>query len=358
VVAYNAHGGAPSLLRRLEPTAIVLHTTFLATRWIEPFPAWRERSRWIGEVGCPVLALPQDDYDHAEILDQWLEELSVTAIFTALAGHTDVLYPRAARRAAVRAVLTGYVPNDASAPQAEGETRAFDVVYRATALPYWYGSLGLLKAEVGRAAAAAADRANYRADISLDAESVLTGEAWLRFLASGRATVGAESGASVVDPDGSLRRQVTDYLQAHPAASYDEVTRAVPEHWDERRFGVVSPRHFEAALTRTAQVLVAGRYSGVLRAGEHYLPVREDLSDIGEALAAVSDPDVSEAIVERSFADIVASGKYAYSRLTAALAQELPAEERLRPTLWPGLIRAASGSVSALVGLRNALARL
>ncbi len=46
----------------------------------------------------------------------------------------------------------------------------------------------------------------------------------------------------------------------------------------------MSPRHLEAAATRTFQVLVEGDYSGALEAGIHYQPVHRDLSDIEAAL--------------------------------------------------------------------------
>ena len=51
----------------------------------------------------------------------------------------------------------------------------------------------------------------------------------------------------------------------------------------------ISSRHFEAAATGTCQLLIQGRYNDVLRAGEHFIPLRADLDDAPEALARFLD---------------------------------------------------------------------
>src|SRR3954469_6009777 len=93
LVPLNAFFGAPAALRRLGPSAVVLHNTFLGARWLPQFERWRARSRGIGQLDVPVIALPQDDYDHAETLDEWLDELGATAVLSPLASY-DSLYPR------------------------------------------------------------------------------------------------------------------------------------------------------------------------------------------------------------------------------------------------------------------------
>src|SRR5438093_68064 len=105
LVSFNAVGGAPPALARLRPSAVILHTTFLATRWLSTFAEWRERGAWLGRLEAPKIALPQDDYDHADVLDEWLEELRVTAVLTPLSDHAT-LYRRIRDTARVRPVLT------------------------------------------------------------------------------------------------------------------------------------------------------------------------------------------------------------------------------------------------------------
>ena len=221
VIPYNATRGAPSWLRSFRPDAIILHTTFLGLRWIDGFESRRARSAWIGEARCAKLALPQDDYDHAETLDGWLEELGVDAVLTALAESASTLYPRTSRRAEIVKVLTGYVDDDAlrsrpgPRPLAERDRH---VVYRATKLPYWFGSHGQLKHRIGTAAAEEAQRLGLSADISVSPADAIVGGSWLDFLASGVSSSAAESGSSALDRTGELRRAVSALLARRTGA--------------------------------------------------------------------------------------------------------------------------------------------
>jgi hypothetical protein len=328
VVAYNAAYGAPRWLGRIEPDGLVLHTTFLALRWLDNFEQRRERSAWIADLGCPKLALPQDDYDHAEILDEWLEELQVDAVLTALPEDADTLLPRTSRHAEIRGVLTGYLDDDDVARLGRPPTlaeRPSHVVYRATRLPFWFGHHGLLKQEIGTAAEAAAGRLGLTADVSTRSEDAILGPRWLDFLASGRAVVGVESGSSALDRRGELRGMVRTILKEQPGASFQDVARSLPPGWDDHRFFALSPRHLEAAAAGTAQVLVEGTYSGVLEAGRHYLPIRTDLSDLDSALEETGDPRLLQRLADTARKEIGLSGRYSYRRLTAEVDDALQA---------------------------------
>ena len=218
-----------------KPDAVILHTTFLGLRWIEGFDRRRRRSEWIAELQCPKIALPQDDYDHAAVLDGWLSELGVDVVFTPLAEHAATLLPITSQRAQVKKALTGYVDDEAvrSRPRPTPlESREFHVVYRAMALPYWYGRHGQLKHRIGIAAAEEAERQGLRADISMRPEDAVLGEGWLDFLASGRAVVGAEGGSSVLDSTGDVRRAVVEQLQSQPGLTFELLSERMPSDWD------------------------------------------------------------------------------------------------------------------------------
>src|SRR5579875_4153254 len=82
VIYHNAIGPAPPWLAWTRPDLCVLHPTFLSARWYFDFEDYRRRFRWIARLGCPKVALPQDEYDHAAVLDEWLLELGVTTVFS------------------------------------------------------------------------------------------------------------------------------------------------------------------------------------------------------------------------------------------------------------------------------------
>jgi hypothetical protein len=343
VVAYNAAYGAPAWLARFKPDGVLLHTTFLALRWLNGFERRRARSAWIAELRSAKLAFPQDDYDHAEILDEWLVELGVDVVLTAIPEHAGLIIPRTAARAEIRKVLTGYV-DDADLALRPRPTplagRELHVVYRATRLPPWFGSHGRLKNDVGEAAVSASGSLGLRADVSTDAEDAVLGPRWLDFLASGRAVVGCESGSSVLDRRGEVRAAFGD----------PEPESRLPPDWDSYRFTALSPRHLEAALTGTAQVLVVGDYSGVLEAGRHYLPVRPDLADLEEALAQTREPAALQVLAHTAHEELCLSGRYSSRTFAAEVDDALRAHggiARRRAPRLP-LLRTAAAAQGAL----------
>jgi hypothetical protein len=150
-------------------------------------------------------------------------------------------------------------------------------------------------------------------DITTRPEDTLLGDDWYRFLLGCRYTVGVEGGAGILDRDGSIRDRTTAFVAANPSASFDEIESACFPGLDGTlRLFAVSPRHLEACATRTGQLLVEGAYNGVLRPGDHYLPVARDLSNLDETLRVLDREDQRAAMVERARRDVVDSGRYTY----------------------------------------------
>src|SRR3954447_199236 len=210
VLSYNAVHGLPSWLRGLSFDAIVLHTTLLGMRWHPYFEQWKPRSAWLAEADCLKIAFPQDEYWHAETLDSWLDELGTSVVCSVLDDrHRDALYPRLAAKATFYETLTGYI-DEAAAERIRprlvpSRERPFNVVYRARNLPYWLGSHGQLKHRIGEAVAERSAAHGLEVDISTRPQETVLGDAWLEFMASGRATIGAESGASALDRRGEMQ---------------------------------------------------------------------------------------------------------------------------------------------------------
>lgn len=336
VLSYNAVYGLPAWLRHLEFDAVVLHTTLLGMRWNPYFEQWKTRTEWLGEIDALKIAFPQDEYWHAETLDTWLDELGVSVVCSVLDDtHRNELYPRLSSKAAFYETLTGYI-DDASAerfrstlvPIAE---RPHDLVYRARNLPYWLGSHGQLKHRIGEAAAALAPAYGLTADVSTRLHETVLGDAWLAFMGSGRATLGAESGSSTLDRHGELQAKVDELVGANPGMSFAELDALMPPGWDDYRFFAISPRHLEAVVTKTAQILVEGRYSGALEAEQHYLPVARDLSNLDEALERARDPQLLAQLTERAYEDVYRSGRFSGRRLTETLERILEEHGSRRP---------------------------
>jgi hypothetical protein len=338
----NTFKGAPSWLRRVGFDAVVLHTTFLCMRWHTRFSLWRWDLRWLNGLDAVKIAFPQDEYDHSEVLDEWLYELGVTEIFTNFdANYRAALYPLMSTRARFHKCLTGYVDDELAARFRDRLTddRPLDVVYRARQLPYWFGSHGQLKHRIAGEVRGRATARGLQTDISTRLEDTIVGERWLDFLGSARAVTGCESGSSVLDRRGEVRYRIEDMMRHEPHLTFEAVSARMPSGWDDWAFFAVGPRHLEAAMTKTCQILVEGSYDGVLEAGRHYIPLDASRSNIDEALDRLADSHLVSRMVDDAHRDIVASGAYSYStiarQLERVIVDESPSRRRLFSMPYP-----------------------
>ncbi|MCB8820159.1 GAS domain-containing protein [Microvirga rosea] len=306
-----------------EYDAIFLDVSFLCWRWTRThitFEDFIEKYSWVATSSAPKLAFPQDDYDHHQVLDDWLSEWNVDAVFTPLASHGNVLFPKMASKALIEPFQTGFV-DDADIRQSEKfniplAQRSMDVVYRARLLPAKFGCLGRLKSLVAEVFAPKLLDAGFKIDISTDPEKTIFGDRWLDFLGSSRFVLGSPSGSSVLDPVGEIGQRIDRYIADHPQADFDEVYRAcVPDsaalHW----MAAISPRVMEAGLTRTCQVLVRGEY-GPMEAEKHYIPIEPDFSNLDAVMEQMRDIAEAQRIADRCY-DLMTTSKDLHYRHTA-----------------------------------------
>jgi hypothetical protein len=304
--------------------AVILHTTLLCLRWSELFERLRKDLQWLSDLSCPKLAFPQDEYDHSELLDDWLSGIGITDVFSVFDEPKRALvYQKLIGRASFHKCFTGYI-DDVTAREVSKRlvpttARPNDVVYRASHLPYWFGSHGQVKHRIAGVVAAHAGRHGLRTDISTAVSDTILGERWFDFLMSGRTVLGCESGSSVLDRRGEMQVRIRRLLGRQPDMPFALADRHMPSGWDRYEFFALSPRHFESIITKTCQVLVEGDYEGVLKPERHYIPMKRDLSDVEETLDRMKDRRLTHDIAETAYEDIYLSGKYGY----AALAKDI-----------------------------------
>lgn len=322
ILYWNACLGTPAWLRMMPCIdVVILHTTLLCMRWGEAaeFRELRERMAWLSTLDAAKIAIPQDEYDHAELLDEWLYNLGVSVIFSNFGEEArKLLYPLSLEKAGFQHCFTGYIDRktaDAIRSRLRPlRDRSVDLIYRARRLPYWFGHHGQIKHRISDVVGEAARRRGLVVDVSTREADTVLGEQWLDFLSSGRVVLGCESGSSVLDARGMIRKEIQRTLQANPTLTFEEMSRRMPAGWDSHGFFAISPRHFEAVMTKTGQVLVEGRYNGVLQAWRHYIPLKEDFSNIDPVLDVIKDTDFLQDMVNRTYAEIIECGQYTYKR--------------------------------------------
>lgn len=314
----NVAGGIPAYLAKIRFDLVIYHYTMCACRFQPGFFDTIE-TRWqrlIGIEGYKV-AIAQDEQINTNGLCRFFKRFGIKTVFTCLPEHEwQKVYPT--EKSGVSdfvTVLTGYV-DERSIPLVHSlaaSERCIDVGYRARKNSYSLGRHGTIKWRIADFFNSLDDRLGLRFDISTDPSDVFYGDDWYRFLCRCRTVLGCEGGASLHDPDGDIERSVSGYLANKPDASFEEVEKACfPELDGNLELFALSPRHFEACVTKTCQILVEGDYNGIFLPGVHYISLNKDFSNINEVLSKICDHQYCAQLAENAYNDIVLSGKYTY----------------------------------------------
>ncbi|MFZ5427684.1 MAG: glycosyltransferase family protein [Thermodesulfobacteriota bacterium] len=134
---------------------------------------------------------------------------------------------------------------------------------------------------------------------------------WSAFLRSCKAIVGAESNTYYLQRRGEAVNKALAYLETHPSPSFKEVfDHAFADARGCIDGKIISSRHFEPIGTKTAQVLVEGRYNGILLPDEHYIPLAKDLSNVDEAVEKLKDGSLRRRMVERTYEYVMDAHTY------------------------------------------------
>jgi len=284
--------------------------------------------------GLKILAV-QDEYDHTDRLKAAILDLGFHIVLTCVPQEAlDYVYPKA-RFGHVEfiTVFTGYVPDDFAAFRPTPKPlrdRPITVGYRGRDIGGRYGRLGFDKFEIGRRMGEICAARGIPHDIEMTEERRIYGMAWFDFVGDCRVMLGSESGSNVFDFDGSIKRGFEEMRQSlGRMPSYAEFQPFVAKRDGEISMGQISPRILECAAMRTPMVLFEGWYSGAVEPGVHYVALEKDFSNIDEVLARIEDLDALEALAERAYRHLIASGEFSYRalwlRLTPIIAARLAA---------------------------------
>ena len=303
-------------LRHVRFDLIVFSTLFLSQHWggAEHFRRLTRRMQDIKRIDAVKVALPQDEFYCPDLYSEFFNEFRIDAIYSVAGEETwSNIYRKLNYTPRFFRVLTGYIDERKVRSRPNGE-RGCDIGYRTIGTPTpVYGTFGFRKWVIAERFRNSCSRRSLAINISTEDRDKFVGDGWYRFLADCKYVLGVESGTSIVDYDGSVTRSVNDYLRANPKASFEAVSIACLREFDGKVvIRALGPRHLEACLTGTCQILVEGEYNGILKPWKHYIPVKSDFSDIEMVLDIVEKDDKRQEIVTNAWRDIVASGRYNY----------------------------------------------
>lgn len=262
-------------------------------------------------TGVKVILKQDENYRFKE-LARYIGETGFDLLLTCLPPEAvPLVYPPAvAGSPRIERMLTGYVTATLRDRGRLAGPRPVDIGYRGSIQPISFGWLAYEKRKIGAdVARRLARRTDVQLDISSRWEDRLGGDAWLRFLSSCKATLGAESGASIFDFEGDLEARCEGLLRKYAHLDEDERTEAALRELADLEGNVhynqLSPRHFEAIACGAIQLLYPGSYSGVMEAGRHYLQLERDGSNLEELVAIVRDEKNRLAMAQRAFDEVV-----------------------------------------------------
>jgi hypothetical protein len=332
--------------------AVVVHYTLVVALDNYLSPWFREQ---LAAYDGLKIQFIQDEYRWVDQITAAIRELGIDVLYSVVQPEAvEAIYGPRLPAVEVLTTLAGFAPDGPLAGSATplGE-RSLDVGYRGRAVPFWLGSLGQEKLWIGQRFLPEARRRGLRCDIEWSENDRIYGRGWERFLASCRATLGTESGASIVDFDGSIERRTAEYIAAHPTASFSEVHAAVLRSHDSKHvIRVISPRIFEAAAARTGLVLFPGEYSGLIREDEHYIRLEKDMSNVDDVIDRVRDTTLVAEQTERTYEDLVSSGRYSIRTFIQGFDELVSARAEPRGRIRPR--PAATAVVRLAVGRRAA----
>jgi len=264
----------------------------------------------------------QDEFQYLRAFNTIMGRMGINLMFTCAAERDfDAFYPQK-KIPSLREVhqnLTGYVSDSLRRPglRARGP-RKWDVGYRGRPPIYYMGLLGQHKVRISHEMTALCEREGLSHNISCLEDDRLVGQDWLNFLRSTRVQLGSPSGTSMVDLHGKLIEGEHKYRAENPHASFDEVYKKIlSRHEGRMKIDTVSPRHFEYAATGATMAMVEGEYGGYLTAGEHYIPISPDYSNLDDVAAQIKNRKLCLDIADRAHDHLIASDEFRAEKFVA-----------------------------------------
>jgi len=313
----NAAYGIPRYITKINFDLIVFQNTFFSFRW--HYAMTPKNNHIFKDLKGYKIALPQDECLNTDSISRFFMESEVKTVFTCVPeSEWKRVYPR--EKSGLQhyfTVFAGYIDEIAARKWAKlyrrHGARPIDVGYRARNIPFWLGRHGILKWQLTEKFMNAAINHGLKLDLSNNEKDAFHGDEWYKFLGNCRVVLGCEGGASLLDSDGSIKIRTEEYVLKHPKATFEEVESACFPGLDGSfKFFTLSPRHFEACITRTCQALVEGEYGGILKPGLHYIEIKKDWSNINEVMEQIEDVEFCQRIADRAYTDIVEPSLYTY----------------------------------------------
>ncbi|MBL7069131.1 MAG: hypothetical protein ISS34_04665 [Candidatus Omnitrophica bacterium] len=328
VLKVNTAFGFPKALKAAKFQTIVLHYSLFGT-W--PFMLNSDFLEYLNRCRRSYkIAIFQDEFQYCKQRFGFINHYKIDSIYTLIKPEyfKDVYRKYTSVSKIIHIPFSGYVSEElirsAKSIVSPDSKRKIDIGYRGRELAFYMGKGAREKYDIAAGFRERAKGLRLKNDIKTDEESRIYGKDWYKFLADCRATLGAESGASIFDIDGTIYDEYLKAVKIDPKITFNQMWEKFLHKWENnipnRTF---SQRHFEAAALQTCQILFEGGYSGVMRPMVHYIPLRKDFSNFDEVIGLFKDGNFRRQIVKNAYQDLILSERYTYKRFIEVFDMEL-----------------------------------
>jgi len=311
ITIWSSLKGLPSsdILKRFDCLIIHYSISFVSERYIS-----RETLERIRSFKGLKIVFIQDEYRRVDFICMNLKYAGIHVLFScAPIEVARKIYAALGPEVEIHSTLTGYVSDSGSSLHYKPyRDRRIDIGYRARKLPFFLGWKGQEKFLIGEKFRILNKGIGLNVDISSRESDRLYGNDWIEFLGNCKATLGTESGSSIIDFTGILEYRIHLYQAFKPWVKFENLPDNLLEQDGALEIQVISPRCFEAAKLGCAMIMFEGQYSGILKPERHYVQLARDFSNLTEVIDKLKETENMQAMIDRCYEDLILSGKYSY----------------------------------------------
>lgn len=289
--------------------------------------------------------LPQDEYRRVDRIREFIKVAKIDIVYTLVdKKNRSIFYPKEELGYTdIYTILPGYV-DEADRIYVEGKiknkgsNRKYDIGYRSRKPSYALGDLGFLKTKITDIFIKKSKQYGMKVNIGntegKNAKNVFLNEEWYDFLMDCRVALGSLSGSSIMDTDGRIMKKVNYILKNNPKVSYDEIKKDFLWKYEGKIINSApSPRIFEAAMTKTCQVLVEGDYR-IIAPDIDYIELKVDFSNIDDVFKKIQDKEYCNIIAENAYMHLIKSDKYTYKKFSRNVLKSLMRIKKVKKTKY------------------------
>lgn len=302
-----------SFVKQTAFDAVIVTSSFMdAVVRVHAKSAWYQQYEFLKSSRHVKIAFPQDDYWFVEERDAFYTNHEFDAVFPVCPEPSwNELLPRfSSSGGLIFQGQTAFVtPKILSLRNwvKNFDDRDFDVVYRASRFPKVPNQIGDLKGELGSLfLRALGPSEGLRIDLGIERSNFLRGPGWYGFLANSRATLGSNSGSSVLLRNKEMFRKALKSVEDNPEMSRRELETIIfPAKDRGKDYTTLSPRNLEAAALGVLQLLTPGNYGGLMKRGVDYFELEKDCSNASDVANLVRDTQRSTSITDRAYSTLI-----------------------------------------------------